>query len=75
MEYQKFHIRIYEKKELDSKIQSQMIYFYLQGHHVTQMGTIINESNYLTLQTTDEIHEKVESVEVLFGSRTNFILT
>lgn len=35
IEYQKFNIRIYEKKDLDAKIQSSLVYFYLQGKYIT----------------------------------------
>jgi hypothetical protein len=37
-EYPKYLIRIYERKELDVKIQSSMIYFYLQGAYVNHRG-------------------------------------
>jgi hypothetical protein len=74
MEYQRFNIRIYENKKLMSKIDSHIIYMQIKGQYITQLGTIVNDSDFSNVQTTDELNEKLQSIDVFYGTNANFIL-
>lgn len=66
-------MRLYEKKELDSKIKSYLIYFYLQGHYLTQKGVEV-DYKFSGLTVQDEIKQRIVEMDVLYGSKANFIL-
>ncbi|CDW90641.1 UNKNOWN [Stylonychia lemnae] len=69
-EYKKFFVRIYEKKELDTKIKSSMIYFFMQGVYVNSKGAIVNPGE----ATKDEVSERINHIDVLYGSKANYEL-
>ena len=69
-EYKKYYIRIYERKELDAKIMSSMVYFYMQGAYVNSKGDEVQT----TENTKDEISERIDKIDVFYGSKVPYEL-
>ena len=69
-EYKKYFVRIYERKDLDTKIKSSMIYFFLQGVYVNPKGVVISPGE----TCKDELSERVSHIDVLYGSKANYEL-
>jgi hypothetical protein len=74
-EYPKYYIRIYEKRHLDTKLQSRNVYLYLRGEYVLKREEEEGEEGAGGRSMKGEFNEKVSQVDAFFGSKANYVLS
>ena len=54
---------------MDCKIQSHLVYFWLNGRYLNKKGEVVEEAT-----AKEELKEDIYTIEVFYGSRVNYEL-
>lgn len=65
--YPKYYVRAYERRSLDTKIQSKNVYMWVKGRYV---GSRSDESH-----AKEEYTEEISQIDVFYGSNVDYVLS
>lgn len=69
--YPKYYVRAYERRSLDTKIQSKNVYMWVKGRYVgSREGMMAEESH-----GKEEYTEEISQIDVFYGSNVEYVLS